>query len=143
MRTRSWDVSQRVRKLTTHRRRRSDRCSCEGRRRQLCLPSGLPCPLLRLGHVGAGGRRSWRVLPTVALVECFKCFCLFSPQTVLGRSVGLPAPLGEPDRSNEEGEPERPRRQQYGPAPALGIQKREAQEQTVQQPSESICSPAS
>ena len=28
-----------------------------------------------------------------------------SPQTVLGRSVGLPTPLGEPDRSNEEGEP--------------------------------------
>src|SRR6202022_5144585 len=72
----------------------------------------------------------------------FEYLCPFLPQTFLGRSVGLPAPLGEPDRSNEEGEPERPRRQRPGPSPALGIQKRETQEQTGQHPGEPVGSQA-
>jgi len=61
---------------------------------------------------------------------------------VLGLSIGLPAPLGEPDPSQEGGEPDHPYRHQKGPPPALGIPIREGQEKTEQHPGEHVCSPA-
>src|SRR3982074_1718020 len=62
-----------------------------------------------------------------------------SAASVLG-PLGRAASTTRRARSLQE--PERPRRQRHGPSPTLGIQKREAQEQTVQQPGEPVGSPA-
>jgi hypothetical protein len=51
-----------------------------------------------------------------------------------GQRPAAPAanPLGEPDPSHEDGEPETPCRHQKAPSPALGILKRKEQEKTEQ-----------
>jgi hypothetical protein len=61
---------------------------------------------------------------------------------VLGLSVGLPAPLGEADPSQEGGEPNHPCRHQEGPPPAPRIPIRKGQEKTEQHTGEHVCSPA-
>lgn len=60
----------------------------------------------------------------------------------LSLSIGLPAPLGETDPSQEGGEPDHPCLHQEGPPPALGMPIRESQEQTEQHPREHVGSPA-
>src|SRR5882724_1775233 len=59
----------------------------------------------------------------------------------LGLSAGLPAPLGEPDPAQEDGEPQNPCRHQIGPPPAPGIPIREGQEQTEQERGEHVGRP--
>ena len=60
----------------------------------------------------------------------------------LSLSIGLPAPLGEPDPSQEGREPDHPCLHQEAPPPAPGIPIREGQEQTEQHPRKHVGRPA-
>ena len=60
----------------------------------------------------------------------------------LSLSIGLPAPLGETDPSQEGHEPDHPCLHQEAPPPAPGIPIREGQEQTEQHPRKHVGNPA-